>query len=77
LEQVLAHQYASGFAPRAWVSGQLVEQDYADSPVWIAPAVHAMAAENGQGQGGGGIGDARARLILSEQRPSAGFARQG
>jgi cellobiose phosphorylase len=47
LERVLAHQYASGFAPRAWVSGQLVEQDYADSPVWIAPAVHAVAAETG------------------------------
>lgn len=47
LERVLAHQYASGFAPRAWVSGQLVEQDYADSPVWIAPAVHAIAAETG------------------------------
>lgn len=47
METVLAHQYASGYAPRAWVKGQLVEQEYADSPVWIAPAVHSILAETG------------------------------
>ncbi len=46
-ERVLAHQHGSGYAPRAWVGQELVEQDYSDSPVWIAPAVHRFVAESG------------------------------
>lgn len=42
---VLAHQYASGFAPRAWIGTDLVEQDYADSPVWIATTLRLLLNE--------------------------------
>lgn len=40
--EVLAHQYANGFAPRAWIGRDLVEQGYSDSPVWIATTVRAL-----------------------------------
>jgi cellobiose phosphorylase len=47
LRRVLSHQYASGYAPRAWVGGELVEQGYSDSPVWVTFAVHALLEESG------------------------------
>ncbi|XHR30607.1 MAG: GH36-type glycosyl hydrolase domain-containing protein [Chthoniobacteraceae bacterium] len=45
--QILAFQYASGYAPRAWIGGGVVEQDYADSPVWLAMTAHALIMETG------------------------------
>jgi cellobiose phosphorylase len=47
LRKVLTRQYASGYAPRAWVEGQLVEQDYSDSPVWIPFTVTSIVRETG------------------------------
>lgn len=46
--QVLSHQHDNGFAPRAWCEGELIEQDYSDSPVWIAPTAATMVRETGQ-----------------------------
>lgn len=46
-KQVLSFQYVSGYAPRAWIGGGLVEQDYADSPVWLPMAAHAIVMETG------------------------------
>ncbi|MFA7345277.1 MAG: hypothetical protein WC003_13315 [Terrimicrobiaceae bacterium] len=45
--QVLSFQYASGYAPRAWIGGGVVEQDYSDSPVWLPMAAHAIVMETG------------------------------
>jgi cellobiose phosphorylase len=45
---VLAHQYASGFAPRAWIRPELVEQGYSDSPVWIATTVRSLVGALGR-----------------------------
>ncbi|MFP4104669.1 MAG: GH36-type glycosyl hydrolase domain-containing protein, partial [Phycisphaerae bacterium] len=47
LRKVLSHQYESGYAPRAWIEGQLVEQDYSDSPVWITFTVASLVKETG------------------------------
>jgi cellobiose phosphorylase len=47
LKQTLSYQYPSGHAPRAWIGGGVVEQDYSDSAVWIVPAVYAAAMEAG------------------------------
>ncbi|MFA4944188.1 MAG: hypothetical protein WC789_05745 [Lentisphaeria bacterium] len=46
-KQVLSFQYASGYAPRAWIGGGVVEQEYADSPVWLPLAAHAIVMETG------------------------------
>lgn len=45
--QVLSFQYASGNAPRAWIGGEVVEQDYADSPVWLPMTARAILMETG------------------------------
>ncbi|MBF9017613.1 MULTISPECIES: GH36-type glycosyl hydrolase domain-containing protein [unclassified Oceanispirochaeta] len=47
LAETLKRQYASGFAPRGWCEGQLIEQNYADSPVWIVNAVYNLVMERG------------------------------
>jgi len=47
LAETLSYQYASGFAPRGWIEDDIIDQEYADSPVWIVPAVHAMLMESG------------------------------
>ncbi|MBD3315961.1 MAG: hypothetical protein GF344_09255 [Chitinivibrionales bacterium] len=44
---VLRRQYASGFAPRAWCQGELIDQDYSDSPVWITETVDSLVNEIG------------------------------
>ncbi len=48
--QVLAHQHHNGLAPRAWCEGELIEQDYSDSPVWIALAAATMVREAGRAE---------------------------
>ncbi len=45
--ETLRHQYPHGHAPRGWCEGQLIEQDYADSAVWIINAVHNYIIEEG------------------------------
>ena len=47
LLDVLKHQYKSGFAPRAWIDGDIIDQDYSDSPVWITYAVYNIVMEDG------------------------------
>jgi cellobiose phosphorylase len=47
LREVLSYQYVSGFAPRGWIESEIIDQEYADSPVWIVPAVYAMLMEKG------------------------------
>lgn len=34
-ERVLAFQYSSGYAPRTWLNGQILDKDFADNPIWI------------------------------------------
>ena len=48
MKEVLSHQYANGHAPRAWAEGSLIEQDYADSAVWMIEAVHNIVMEEGR-----------------------------
>ncbi len=45
--RVLSHQHTSGNAPRAWCEGQLIEQNYADSAVWITFAAYRFYLEQG------------------------------
>jgi len=47
LAETLKRQYSSGYAPRGWCEDELIEQDYADSPVWIINAVHNLVMEEG------------------------------
>ena len=44
---VLRHQHDSGYAPRAWCQGELINQDYSDSPVWITFTAYALVMESG------------------------------
>ena len=44
---VLRHQHVSGYAPRAWCQGELINQDYSDSPVWITFTAYALVMESG------------------------------
>lgn len=48
LIETLKRQYSSGYAPRGWCEDELIEQDYADSPVWIINAVHNLVMERGR-----------------------------
>lgn len=43
--KVLSYQYASGYAPRAWGENVIIDQDYSDSPVWIALTINSILNE--------------------------------
>ena len=45
--KVLSYQYGSGYAPRAWGENVIIDQDYSDSPVWIAFTVDSIIKEDG------------------------------
>lgn len=45
--KVLTYQYGSGYAPRAWGENVIIDQDYSDSPVWIAFTVDSIIKEDG------------------------------
>ncbi len=45
--KVLTYQYASGYAPRAWGEGVVIDQDYSDSPVWIIFTTKSIVNEEG------------------------------
>jgi len=47
LARVLAFQHSDGHAPRTWLDGQILDKDFSDNHVWIAPAVHQLAMETG------------------------------
>ncbi len=47
LERVLAFQYSSGYAPRTWLNGQVLDKDFSDNHVWIACTVHNLVMETG------------------------------
>lgn len=46
-KKVLSYQFKSGYAPRAWCEGQIIDQDYADSPVWITFTTYSILMEMG------------------------------
>lgn len=52
LLEAMPHIYRSGRCRRAWAAGPgaLLEQYYADQPVWVAPAIKAYLAETGDVQ---------------------------
>ncbi len=45
--KVLSYQYGSGYAPRAWGENVIIDQDYSDSPVWIAFTIDSIVKEDG------------------------------
>ncbi|MFW5871332.1 MAG: GH36-type glycosyl hydrolase domain-containing protein [Verrucomicrobiota bacterium] len=47
LKRVLAFQYPSGYAPRTWLDGAILDKDFSDNNVWIAYAVHQFLMEQG------------------------------
>ena len=45
--RVLAYQYPSGYAPRTWLDGKILDKDFSDNHVWITYAVHQLVLETG------------------------------
>ncbi|QYY36758.1 hypothetical protein [Ruficoccus sp. ZRK36] len=45
--RVLAFQYASGYAPRTWLDGKILDHDFSDNHVWIAYTVNRLIMEAG------------------------------
>ncbi len=45
--KVLTYQYGSGYAPRAWGGGEVIDQDYSDSPVWLVFTTKSIINEDG------------------------------
>ncbi len=46
-ERVLAFQYSSGYAPRTWLHGRILDKDFADNPVWIPATAYNLVMETG------------------------------
>ena len=47
LRRVLAYQYSTGYAPRTWLDGKILDKDFSDNHVWITYAVHQLVLETG------------------------------
>jgi cellobiose phosphorylase len=47
LARVLSYQYSSGYAPRTWVDGKIMDRNFSDNHVWIAFAAHQLVMESG------------------------------
>lgn len=44
-ERVLAFQYSSGYAPRTWLHGKILDKDFADNHVWIPYTAYNLIME--------------------------------
>ncbi len=46
-ERVLTFQYSSGYAPRTWLHGQILDKNFADNHVWIPFTAYTLIMETG------------------------------
>lgn len=47
IKRVLSYQYSSGFAPRTWLDGKILDRNYIDNTVWMTFAVNHIVKEIG------------------------------
>jgi cellobiose phosphorylase len=47
-KRVLSYQYSSGYAPRTWLNGEILDRGYIDCTVWLTYAAHSLVKEIGQ-----------------------------